>query len=237
MTYSGLYSATGNTDRAKEPFGEPSRVPPTMICCRRIEGKQAESSKRMLDTCRGLAGNMITFRGESIERNARRGNRPIDFMSARENQGAASRGRRNRVSLPLPIADNANEFAHAARSRQWRKETLNTRSRLRKFPARIPTKRTFCFRPWKLLLRERRRDRLARIGVGSSWKLRLIHKEAFSIIWTSTRTFGKRFGILSFVCTREETFTLSIKRDLLPTWHRVSLKNGNSGANIRIIKN
>jgi len=28
------------------------------------------------------------------------------------------------------------------------------------------------------------------------------------------------------------TFTLSIKRDLLPTWHRVSLKNGNSGANM-----
>ncbi|TGZ31861.1 Uncharacterized protein DBV15_01203 [Temnothorax longispinosus] len=34
----------GKTDRVKEPFGEPSRVPPTMICCRRIEGKQAESN-------------------------------------------------------------------------------------------------------------------------------------------------------------------------------------------------
>lgn len=44
----------------------------------------------MLDTCRGLAGNAITFRGEPIERNARRANRPIGFTSARENRGTAS---------------------------------------------------------------------------------------------------------------------------------------------------
>lgn len=78
------------------------------------------ASERMLDTCRGLASNAITFRGELIERNARWANRPIDFTSVRENRGrlqvvegtAFAPGSRS-------IANIAMNSTHVAHSRQF----------------------------------------------------------------------------------------------------------------------
>jgi len=223
MTYSGLYPARERLIERRSHLENHRACPRQWFVVDESKASRPNhTSKRMFDTCRGLAGNAITFRGESIERNAHRGNRPIDFMTARENQGAASRGRRNRVSLPLPIANNAMIRTRGTLSAMARRNFKPT-SKLAKISRKNPDETNVLLSPVKTASprKERsfgahRRRFVVKVETDTQGSI-LDHLDVHSNV-------RQTFRDIIFRLHAEGTFTLSIKRDLLPTWHCVSLK-------------
>jgi len=159
------------------------------------------------------------------------------ILWAREKIKGRLRADEETAFAPASHCKQRDEFAHTARSRQWRKETSNARpgceiSRKNSDETDVllsPVK-TASPRKEERSFGAHRRRFVVKVETDTQGSI-LDHLDIHSNV-------RQTFRDIIFRLHARGTFTLSIKRDLLPTWHRVSLKNGNSGAEIwKMLKN